>query len=58
MKSMQTDPPDAEYHSPGEEFENNEHKHFGHDGFETMVGKVADIEKQLGIYDLSQFTPS
>ena len=22
-------------------------------GFETMVNKVADIEKQLGIYDLS-----
>ena len=47
-----------EYDSLGEEFENNEHKHFGQDGFETMVGKVADIEKQLGIYDLSQFTPS
>ncbi|WP_431216527.1 hemerythrin domain-containing protein [Puia sp. P3] len=47
-----------EYDSLGEEFENNEHKHFGKDGFETMVAKVADIEKQLGIYDLSQFTPS
>jgi len=47
-----------EYDSLGEEFENNEHKRFGQDGFETMVAKVADIEKQLGIYDLSQFTPS
>ena len=46
-----------EYDSLGEEFENNEHKLFGKDGFETMVGKVADIEKSLGIYDLSQFTP-
>jgi hemerythrin-like domain-containing protein len=46
-----------EYDSLGEEFENNEHKHFGQDGFETMVGRVADIEKQLGIYDLNQFTP-
>lgn len=47
-----------EYDSLGEEFENNEQKHFGRDGFETMVSKVADIEKQLGIYDLNQFTPA
>lgn len=46
-----------EYDSLGEEFEDNEHKLFGKDGFETMVGKVADIEKSLGIYDLAQFTP-
>lgn len=46
-----------EYDSLGEEFENNEHKLFGNDGFETMVNKVADIEKSLGIYDLAQFTP-
>ena len=47
-----------EYDSLGEEFENNEHKLFGEDGFETMVNKVADIEMQLGIYELSQFTPT
>jgi len=47
-----------EYDSLGEEFEKNEHKRFGEDGFETMVDKVADIEKQLGIYELAQFTPS
>jgi len=46
-----------EYDSLGEEFENNEHKLFGKDGFETMVSKVADIEKRMGIYDLNQFTP-
>jgi hemerythrin-like domain-containing protein len=46
-----------EYDSLGEEFENNEHKKFGEDGFETMVNKVAGIEKTLGIYDLAQFTP-
>jgi len=46
-----------EYDSLGEEFENNEHKLFGEDGFETMVNKVTDIEKSLGIYDLAQFTP-
>jgi len=47
-----------EYDSLGEEFENNEQKHFGKDGFETMVAKVAGIEKQLDIYDLNQFTPA
>ncbi|MBV9961174.1 MAG: hemerythrin domain-containing protein [Parafilimonas sp.] len=46
-----------EYDSLGEEFEKNEHKRFGEDGFENMINKVATIEKQLGIYDLSQFTP-
>lgn len=46
-----------EYDSLGEEFENNEHKLFGNSGFETMVNKVADIEKSLNIYELSQFTP-
>jgi hemerythrin-like domain-containing protein len=46
-----------EYDSLGEEFEKNEQKLFGKDGFETMVNKVADIEKSLGIYELSQFTP-
>jgi hemerythrin-like domain-containing protein len=46
-----------EYDSLGEEFENNEHKLFGEGGFETMVNKVSEIEKSLGIYELSQFTP-
>lgn len=46
-----------EYDSLGEEFEKNEHKRFGKDGFDTMVEKVAGIEKRLGIYELSQFTP-
>ncbi len=46
-----------EFDSMGEEFEKNEEKQFGKDGFESMVDKVAGIEKQLGIYELSQFTP-
>ena len=46
-----------EYDSLGEEFENNEHTLFGKGGFETMVNKVADIERSLGIFELSQFTP-
>ena len=41
----------------GEDFEKREHQLFGNEGFEGMVPRVADIEKQLGIYDLSQFTP-
>ena len=45
-----------EYDSLGEEFENNEQKLFGKGGFESMVNKVAEIEKSLGIYELSQFT--
>lgn len=46
-----------EYDAIGKDFEKNEHKLFGEDGFETMVDKVGTIEKQLVIYDLSQFTP-
>ena len=46
-----------EYEDLGETFENNEHKHFGADGFELAVDQVAAIEKSLGIYELAQFTP-
>jgi len=46
-----------EYDALGEEFEKKEHQLFGEDGFEKMVDRVAGIEKTLGIYDLSQFTP-
>jgi hemerythrin-like domain-containing protein len=46
-----------EYFALGEDFEEREHKLFGEDGFDTIVEKVAGIEKQLGIYDLSIFTP-
>ncbi|MGZ3908899.1 MAG: hemerythrin domain-containing protein [Flavisolibacter sp.] len=46
-----------EYDSLGEEFEKNEQRLFGKNGFEGMVEKVAGIEKSLGIYELGQFTP-
>lgn len=46
-----------EYDSLGEEFEKKEHELFGKEGFEGMVEKVAKIEKDLGIYDLTRFTP-
>jgi hemerythrin-like domain-containing protein len=41
----------------GEQFEKEEDRLFGEEGFEKTVEQVAAIEKQLGIYDLSQFTP-
>jgi hemerythrin-like domain-containing protein len=41
----------------GDQFEDEENRRFGSDGFGKTVAKVATIEKQLGIYDLSQFTP-
>jgi len=42
----------------GEQFEDEEHRLFGKEGFEENVEKVAAIEKQLGIFDLASFTPS
>ena len=47
-----------EFDSLGEEFENQERKLFGADGFEKMVSQVGGLEKQLGIFDLAQFTPT
>jgi hemerythrin-like domain-containing protein len=46
-----------EYNELGEQFEEREHQLFGKDGFEGQVARVEKIERQLGIYDLSQFTP-
>jgi hemerythrin-like domain-containing protein len=41
----------------GEQFEKEEDRLFGEEGFEKTVEQVAAVEKQLGIYDLSRFTP-
>lgn len=46
-----------EYQKLGDKFEEREHQLFGEDGFEKTVNQVAEIEKLLGIYHLSQFTP-
>ncbi len=46
-----------EYAALGEDFEKKEHRLFGEDGFEKMVDRVAAIEKRLGIYELTKFTP-
>jgi hemerythrin-like domain-containing protein len=47
-----------EYLAMGEDFEKKENELFGSDGFGTCVNKVADIEKQLGINDMTVFTPA
>jgi hemerythrin-like domain-containing protein len=46
-----------EFDSLGEKFEEQEDKLFGEHGFEKVVEQVAGLEKSLGIYELSQFTP-
>lgn len=43
--------------SLGDRMEEDEHKILGDEGFERNVDQVSTIEKQLGIYDLPQFTP-
>jgi hypothetical protein len=43
--------------SAGEDLGKKEHQFFGEDGLESMVDRVASIEKTLGIYELAQFTP-
>jgi hemerythrin-like domain-containing protein len=41
----------------GKTFQREEEKQFGVDGYEKIVGQVADLEKKLAIHDLQQFTP-
>lgn len=48
---------EQEYEQLGALFEYIEEQHFGEHGFERVLAKVEALEKQLGIYDLSQFTP-
>ena len=46
-----------EFDALGEKFEDKEQDLFGKEGFKKTVDAVAEIEKKLGIYELSQFTP-
>jgi hemerythrin-like domain-containing protein len=46
-----------EYDALGDDFEKKEDELFGDEGFFKIVDQVAGLEKKLGIYDLSQFTP-
>jgi hemerythrin-like domain-containing protein len=48
---------EEEYDSLGDIFEDKEQQLFGKNGFEKIVGEVENLEKKLGIYELSQFTP-
>jgi hemerythrin-like domain-containing protein len=41
----------------GDQFEDEENRLFGKNGFEHTVDQVAALEKQLGIFDLDFFTP-
>lgn len=47
----------SEYKKLGNKFEDREKQMFGEGGFVKMLGRVEAIEKNLGIYDLTQFTP-
>jgi hemerythrin-like domain-containing protein len=46
-----------EYDALGDDFEKKEDELFGEEGFFKVVDQVADLEKKLGIFELSQFTP-
>lgn len=46
-----------EFKKLGEKFEEIEETMFGKDGFQTILRQVEQLEKALGIYELSQYTP-
>jgi hemerythrin-like domain-containing protein len=47
-----------EFDAMSEDFERDEQRKFGEDGFERYVAKVTALEQALGIHDLARFTPS
>jgi hemerythrin-like domain-containing protein len=47
----------GEFNEMGDKFEDEEEARFGEGGYEKIVARVAELEKSLGIEDLSQFTP-
>ncbi len=49
---------EKEFKEMGEKFDDIEHQLFGKNGYQNMVDKVAALEKELGIYNLEQFTPA
>jgi hypothetical protein len=49
---------EAELDPLGDRFEDQEHKLLSGGGFEGSLKEVADLEKALGIHDLSKFTPT
>lgn len=55
--ALRTILPPRQVQALGQRMEEAEHKVLGDEGFERSVDQVAAIERQLGIYDLKQFTP-
>jgi hemerythrin-like domain-containing protein len=49
--------PASQLEEMGDQFEKEENRLFGDEGFEKTVEQVAAIERQLGIDELGQFTP-
>jgi hemerythrin-like domain-containing protein len=47
----------SEFEALGKEMDKQEDQKLGADGFEKYVKRVEAIEKKMGIYDLTQFTP-
>lgn len=47
-----------EFDAMAEDFERDERRKFGEDGFERFVAQVTAIEQALGIHDLARFTPA
>jgi len=48
--------PEQAYKEMSEKFEQIEKQMFGQDGFDEMVKRIGQIESQLGLSDISQFT--
>ncbi len=48
---------DKAYQELGDQFEDEEKKKLGNEGFEGAVAQVAKLEEQFGFTDLDQFTP-
>lgn len=46
------------YRELGEKFEEDEHRRFGEHGFEHTVKQIAQLERELGIDELSSFSPA
>jgi len=49
---------EEEFDRLGDQFEEREHQLLGSAGFEGTVEQVSQLEKALGIYELSKFTPA
>jgi hypothetical protein len=45
------------WHELGAQFEDEEKKQLGREGFDGAVEQVAKLEEQFGFTDLDQFTP-